>query len=103
MNELLGPALHALGHFVQNVSGFVYPAPLLGYRAVFFAQCQPEAERTVAYSHFGCRLQTLSFELLEQCTPGLGALPVAENTSHQNFATALETSNQTHHTTTLDI
>src|SRR5258708_1428596 len=37
MNELLGPALHALGHFVQNVSGFLYPSPFLGYRSVFFA------------------------------------------------------------------
>ena len=48
MNELLGPALDALGHFIQDVGGFVYPATLLSHRTIFFAQGEPEAKRTIA-------------------------------------------------------
>jgi hypothetical protein len=44
MNELLGPALDALGHFIQDVGSFVHPATLLGHRSVFFAQRQPETK-----------------------------------------------------------
>jgi len=62
MNELLGPALHALGHFIQDVGCFVHPATLLGQRSVFFTQCEPEAKRAITNRQFWSRLKTLSFE-----------------------------------------
>jgi hypothetical protein len=48
MNQLFGFALNAPGHFIQDVSCLMHPATLLGDRAIFFLQSNPEAERTVA-------------------------------------------------------
>jgi hypothetical protein len=48
MNELLGAALDAPGHFIQDIGRFVHPATLLRDRPVFFLKRQPEAERTIA-------------------------------------------------------
>ena len=83
MNELLGPTLHALGHFIQDVGCFVHPATLLGHRSVFFTQCEPEAKRAITNRQFWSRLETLSFELLEHFAPRLGALPLAVNDGQQ--------------------
>jgi len=68
----------------------VYPATLLGHRSVFFAQCEPEAKRAITNRQFWSRLETLSFELLEQFAPRLSALPVAINDGQQFLGAVLQ-------------
>ena len=61
----------------------MHPATLLSYRAIFFPQCDPEAKRTITNGEFRRRLETLTFELLEQFAPRLSAFPVAVNDGQQ--------------------
>jgi hypothetical protein len=48
MDQLLGLALNAFGHFIQYVGRLMHPATLLRYWAIFFLQRDPESKRTVA-------------------------------------------------------
>ena len=53
MDQLLRFALNALRHFIQDISGLMNPATLLGDWAVFFLQSDPEAQRSVTNGQFG--------------------------------------------------
>ena len=44
MDQLLGPALNAFGHFVENIGRLMHPAPLLRYWTIFLLQGDPEAK-----------------------------------------------------------
>src|SRR5262245_14855118 len=48
MDQLLGLALNALGHFIEDIGRLMHPATLLCDWAVFFLQGDPKAKRTVA-------------------------------------------------------
>jgi hypothetical protein len=48
MDQLLGFGLNTLGHFIQNVGGFMYPAALVSNRSVFFLQSDPKTQGSVA-------------------------------------------------------
>jgi hypothetical protein len=47
-DELLGFALDAFGHLIEDVELLMHPATLLGDLAVFFLQSDPETQRTVS-------------------------------------------------------
>src|SRR6516162_264000 len=81
MDQLLSFALNAFGHFIQDVSCLMNPATLLGDRAIFFLQSDPEAERTVTDGQLRRSGQTQAFELLKQFTPGLSAFTIAVDNS----------------------
>ena len=44
MDQLLCFALNTLRHFIQDIDGLMDPATLLGDRAIFFLQSDPEAQ-----------------------------------------------------------
>ena len=44
MDQLLGFALNAFGHLIQDIGGLMHPATLRGDRAVFFLQSDPETQ-----------------------------------------------------------
>jgi hypothetical protein len=44
VDQLFGAPLNALGHFIQDVGRFMYPATLLWYRAIFFLEREPKAQ-----------------------------------------------------------
>ena len=71
MNQLLRFALNTLRHFIQDIDGLMDPATLLGDRAIFFLQSDPEAQRSVTDGQFGRGQQTQALELPKQFTPGL--------------------------------
>src|SRR6476659_9809445 len=47
MAQLLRLGLNTLRHFIQDIGGLMNPATLLGDRAIFFLQSDPEAQRSV--------------------------------------------------------
>src|SRR6516162_9349827 len=81
MDQLLSFALDALGHFIQDVSGLMHPATLLGDWAIFYLQSEPEAERTVTDGQLRRGGQALAFELPKQFAPGLGAFAITVDNS----------------------
>jgi len=56
-------------------------ATLLGDRAIFFLQSDPEAERTVTDGQLRRGGQAQAFELLKQFTPGLSAFAITVDNS----------------------
>jgi len=81
MDQLLSFALNALGHFIQDVGCLMHPATLLGDRAIFFLQSDPETERTVTDGQLRRGGQAQTFELPKQFTPGLSAFAIAVDNS----------------------
>jgi len=51
---------------------------LLGDRAIFFLQSDPEAERSVINDQLGRAGQAQAFELPKQFTPGLAAFVISK-------------------------
>jgi hypothetical protein len=45
-----GPALDTLGHFIQNIGCFMYPATLLRYRTIFFLEREPKTGVRASYA-----------------------------------------------------
>jgi hypothetical protein len=57
---------------------------LLGDRAIFFLQSDPEAERSVINDQLGRAGQAQAFELPKQFTPGLAAFVISKKTTAGN-------------------
>src|SRR6266849_10983724 len=83
VNELLGFALDAFGHLIEDVERLMHPATLLGDLAVFFLQSDPETQRTVSNSQLRGARKSHPFELAQKFTPGLGAFSVTINHREQ--------------------
>jgi hypothetical protein len=97
MDQLLGLALNAPGHFIQDVIRLMYPAALLGDLAIFFLQGDPEAKRTVTDGQLRCARQTQAFELPKQFPPGLGAFPITIDNRSEFLGAILGSSDQNQH------
>src|SRR5262249_137106 len=93
MDQLLGFALNALGHFIQDVGCLMHPATLLGDGAIFFLQGDPEAERTVTDGQLRRGGMALAFELSKQFTPRLAAFAITVDNSYKFFGAILGGSN----------
>jgi hypothetical protein len=98
MDQLLRFALHALGHFIQDVNRLMHPATLLSDGAIFFLQSDPEAKRTVTDGQLRRSGQSLAFELPKQFPPGLTAFAITVDHSQQFFGAILGGSDQDQHT-----
>src|SRR6516164_2907504 len=81
MDQLLSFALDALGHFIQDVSGLMHPATLLGDWAIFFLQSEPEAERTVTDGPPWARGHGPAFEPPQPVAPGMGCFAITVDNS----------------------
>src|SRR6266436_2563704 len=76
MNQLLGLALNALGHFIEDIGRLMHPATLLCEWAVFFLQGDLKDKRTVADGQLRRGGKPQGFELPKQFTPGLSAFAI---------------------------
>ena len=81
MDQLLGFALNAFGHFIQNIGGLMDPATLLGDWTVFFLQSDPD----YYYKKCSETLKLVTFYSVMH-SKHLKASPVAGSRAHHAHA-----------------